>query len=115
MSNKPGYNGRQARAMHAATISAIVRAERAQLKIDSLKYIADIEGLDMTFELAKRLAKGLFPTGLSHRFLSEHFSTTGRSPASRTADLSRVGELVMKYKDIELPLHTGSNINASPT
>ena len=65
--------------------------------------------------LAKRLAKGLFPTGLSHRFISEHFSTTGRSPASRTPDLSRVGELVMKYKDIELPLHTGSNINASPT
>ena len=62
MSNKPGYNDRQARAMHAATISAIVRAERAQLKIDSLKYIADIEGLDMTFELAKRLAKGIFPS-----------------------------------------------------
>ena len=113
MSNKP-YNDRHARAMQAAAISAIARAERAQLKIDSLKYIADIESLDMTFELAKRLAKGLFPTGLSHRFISEHFSTTGRSPASRTPDLSRVGELVMKYKDMSFLFIPGATSTQAP-
>ena len=94
------YSASSERAADAAYRSALVRYLYAMYKVDSIKTIAEREGLDMTIHIAKAIAKGLFGTGLSKKFLIEHFSTPNRIHKSK--DLARIDEIISRYQNVFL-------------
>lgn len=83
---------------HAAQWSALSRKRKSGLMLLALYELAIRYELDMTATLGQRILQGIFGSSVSNGVLLQAFANHGRTASEKSADWSKVEEIVKDNK-----------------